>query len=170
MAERNAFEIKLAYCAAHSAPGALGGARAPTGKPCEETVRLGEATGTLGAEQYAFPRNTLVRLWIALFSLTPSTDCVPPTLQDASLQGSLLGLAFAGPVTRERLTRTVDSKSRAREAAHAADDRRRALLTLPAPSDDACAYVEETYFGLILCPHAIPVCTIYICRLIPHTA
>ena len=59
---------------------------------------------------------------------------------------SLLGLAFAGPVTRERLTRTVNSKSRAREAAHAADDRRRALLTLPAPSDDACAYVEETYF------------------------
>jgi ATP-dependent DNA helicase PIF1 len=59
---------------------------------------------------------------------------------------SLMGLAFVGPVTRERLTRTIDSKSRAREAAHIADAARRATLALPAPSDHACDHVEELFF------------------------
>jgi ATP-dependent DNA helicase PIF1 len=60
---------------------------------------------------------------------------------------SLLGLAFAGPVTLERLTRKVDAKNRAREAAQESDARRRALLTLSAPSDVACAYIEETFLA-----------------------
>jgi ATP-dependent exoDNAse (exonuclease V) alpha subunit len=60
---------------------------------------------------------------------------------------SLGGLAFAGPVTKARLTRTIDGRNRAREAAHAADATRRSLLTLPEPSDNALAYVDAAFFS-----------------------
>jgi hypothetical protein len=60
---------------------------------------------------------------------------------------TLGGLAFAGPVTMARLTRTIDGRNRAREAAHVADTARRARLTLPVPSADAIDYLERTYFS-----------------------
>jgi ATP-dependent DNA helicase PIF1 len=59
---------------------------------------------------------------------------------------TLGGLAFAGPVTKARLTRTIDSRNRAREDAHRADAQRRAQLTLPAPSAAALAWMTETFF------------------------
>jgi ATP-dependent DNA helicase PIF1 len=60
---------------------------------------------------------------------------------------SYSGLAFSGPVTMQRLTRTVTARNRAKEAAHQADSLRRADLTLPAPSADAIDYLERTYFS-----------------------
>jgi hypothetical protein len=84
-----------------------------------------------------YPCLVVVGLGKADFSRGPSFVAI-------SRAKTLGGLAFAGPVTMARLTRTIDGRNRAREAAHVADTARRARLTLMQRKSTSASFVALT--------------------------